>query len=714
MGDSRFGVSVGESSSANSLRMIARSAIIVIAVSVAIEVLIFNFPFFESLLFRNGEAVQFSASTGFRQTEGGAYEVVDEENAYIDVAIDGVHVSNIKLDISIPGWHASSRRDALGPFIEMWIAASDKSSGDELIELPSHVYCGGIVSSHYIRLHLSGESSMMRVYFDMAQGEVISIGSVQINVVRPFQFSFVRFICIAFVVALVLHFRPSSWIYKQRIDFSRTGHRLSLGMLVAVQILVALFVGRLAGVHGTAETYNPPSEGIVVNDFNQYNHLADAILSGSVSLDLPVADALTEVDNPYSPEERRNALEASGEQYYMDYAFYNGRYYSYFGVLPALLLFCPYKLITGHDLPTDIGVAVLAIFYIIAINALLVVLQHRYFKKVSVGLFQLASISIVSSSGFIYLVFLPQLYSVPILLGLAVVFSGLAFWVAARIETGEKVRYSSPRLCIGSLLIASSLACRPQYILWCLLAFAIFWNGIVKERLFFSKRGLKNTLLVIGPFLVVAIPVMLYNYMRFDSPFDFGAAYNLTGGDMTSRGIVFARTLPAAFQYLFQPLTMSASFPYIVGANLSVDYQGVWFFEPYLGGFFTFAPIALTVFTVGIWRKRSAASQDGCNLKLLIGILLAVSVVILFVDFQVASITTRYFNDFGWALLLASWIVIWDEQDTIMKSRYLLFIVVAAVAVGFVLNFWVLLSPNRYGALQGTFPSLYYLIQSWF
>lgn len=713
MKNARFDAIAGKSSSVSPLGLIVRSAIIIIAISVAIESFVFNFPFFESLFFQNEETVQFTASTGLRQVGKSTFEVVDED-AYIDVMVDGVHVDNIKLDVSVPGWHPNSKRDALGPFIKVRVAASDKSSGGELIELPDHVYSGGIASSHYIRLHLSGKSSMMRVYFDAAQGEVLSIGGVQINVVQPFQFSLIRFSCIAFLVFLLLHFRPSSPIYKQVFECSRVGHKLALGVIVAAQILVSLFVGRLAGVHGTAETYNPPSEGIVINDFNQYNHLADAILSGSASLNLPVADALTQVDNPYSPEERSNALEASGEQYYMDYAFYNGRYYSYFGVLPALLLFCPYKLATGHDLPTNVGVSILAVFYIIAVNALLVVLQRRYFRKVSVGFFQLASISIVSSSGFIYLVFLPQLYSVPILLGLAVVFSGLSFWIVARNESDGEVHYSSSKLCIGSLLIASSLACRPQYVLWCLLAFPIFWKGIVEERLFFSKRGLKNTLLVIMPFIVVAIPVMLYNYVRFDSPFDFGAAYNLTGGDMTSRGIILARTVPAAFQYLFQPLTMSASFPYITGADLSVDYQGVWFYEPYLGGFFTFAPIGLAVFTVGIWRKRLAASHDTCNLKLLVGILLAVAVVILFVDFQVASITTRYFNDFGWALLLVSWIVVWTEQYAVTRSKYLLFIVAVAVAIGFILNFWVLLSPNRYGALQGTFPSLYYMVQAWF
>ena len=48
-------------------------------------------------------------------------------------------------------------------------------------------------------------------------------------------------------------------------------------------------------------------------------------------------------------------------------------------------------------------------------------------------------------------------------------------------------------------------------------------------------RGIWNTLAVIVPFLLVGGVTMAYNYVRFDSFFDFGATYNLTGFDMVHR-----------------------------------------------------------------------------------------------------------------------------------------------------------------------------------
>ena len=235
----------------------------------------------------------------------------------------------------------------------------------------------------------------------------------------------------------------------------------------------------------------------------------------------------------------------------MDYAYYDGEYYSYFGVLPALTMFAPYKALTGHDLRTDRAVSALCIGYVLTANALLLALSRRYAPSISLGLFLWASLSFVTCSGLLYLAFLPQLYSIPILMGLSCVFIGLTCWLIS--EKAEGGSYRKALLALGGLFVALSLACRPQYVLAALLAFPIFWEGITRHRQFFSIRGAGNTAAVIVPFLLVALPVMWYNALRFGSPFDFGAAYNLTGSDMTSRGIVAARSLPAVFQYLFQP-----------------------------------------------------------------------------------------------------------------------------------------------------------------
>lgn len=44
-----------------------------------------------------------------------------------------------------------------------------------------------------------------------------------------------------------------------------------------------------------------------------------------------------------------------------DWAFYHGRYYCYFGPLPAIVLFAPFKALTGTDLSIAAACAILAI-----------------------------------------------------------------------------------------------------------------------------------------------------------------------------------------------------------------------------------------------------------------------------------------------------------------------------------------------------------------
>ena len=47
------------------------------------------------------------------------------------------------------------------------------------------------------------------------------------------------------------------------------------------------------------------------------------------------------------------------------------------------------------------------------------------------------------------------------------------------------------------------------------------------------------------------------------------------------------------FQYLLQPLNICARYPYVFGVDMSVDFQGYWFYEPYLGGLLAIAPFLL-------------------------------------------------------------------------------------------------------------------------
>lgn len=52
---------------------------------------------------------------------------------------------------------------------------------------------------------------------------------------------------------------------------------------------------------------------------------------------------------------------------------------------------------------------------------------------------------------------------------------------------------------------------------------------------------LKKLLYAALPYLVIGILLMLYNYLRFDSPFEFGQSYQLTITDQSKYGNFFAQ-----------------------------------------------------------------------------------------------------------------------------------------------------------------------------
>ena len=686
----------------STLQKILRCVAISLMVAMALEVLVFNFPFWESLLYGNAKEVDWGLGPGLEIQDDGTIKVVDPETAYIEFDADGCHVENLYLDIAVPGWASSSWRTSTGPYLSIKVLATDEANSS-FFELPSYNYCGGMESSNYLRLHLSGVSHKMRVLIQEESGFSFDLRGASINAMRPFCFEPIRFGIAALLACALLAFRPSSSLYRTRLFPIRPVVIGCIVALMTVEMAGSVVVSRLSGVADNPAN-GPIINGPIAFDFNQYNHLADAFLSGKVSLDLPVSAVLSDMENPYDTSARAQELSQAGEYYYLDYAFYNGRYYSYFGALPALVAFVPFKLLTGRDLRTDQVVLALGVIFICAFNALLYCLAKRYRRDVSLGLFALSSVSFFVASGLLYLVFLPQIYSVPILSGLIVVFLGLSCWVSAERLDGDHGGFRKSYLMLGSFLIALSLGCRPQYVLVSLLAFPIFWNAIFRERLFFSKKGASNTVSVIAPFILVAIPVMLYNGIRFGSVFDFGAAYNLTGSDMTSRGIDLSRSLPALFQYLLQPLNICARYPYVFGVDMAVDYQGYWFYEPYLGGLLAIAPFLL----VGLACIPSVFSKSRQSQKAAIIFSLIVASVILFADFQIASITMRYFSDFSWLLILLVFGVLLQTPGFAEGEGVIFRITVPLIGLTIFLGFWILLSPDRYGALASTCPSVFY------
>lgn len=510
-------------------------------------------------------------------------------------------------------------------------------------------------------------------------------------------------------------FGPWSFLYKKELDFSRFGQRVGASVLCVVLCIGIVVFGGVSNQHEWLNRGAVYEEGIqAVQDGNQYNHLADSILAGRLSLDLPESSVLASMDNPYDPALRMELNAEVHDPIYWDYAYYEGSYYCYFGILPCLLTFVPFKAITGCDLGTDYVVSLFACAVVVMAFLLLNKCRDVYCRQLSFGSYIVGVLLFVFSCGVLEQAFLPRIYPVPILSGLFFAMTGCFFWLKAKCiirGEGDGKGHCVRCLLLGSLFMASTMACRPQFIVGCLLAFPIFWEEI-RARKFFSKEGLGRTVATILPFFVVALPVCCYNYVRFGSPFDFGASYNLTGGDMTSYVLDPLKVSIQTLEYLFTPFMLAQGFPWIVPVNESFLADTILRTnEPFYAGFVFLTPAALILLAFVLpWGRRVLRGLGGLSF-----VMVSLALCLMVLDSYASGVNMRYFTDFAWLILVPSILAWW--RIAVLRAEYagrVSALMAFLSFAGFGMYLWTFLGTSRFGAIAYSAPALFEAVRGVF
>lgn len=295
----------------------------------------------------------------------------------------------------------------------------------------------------------------------------------------------------------------------------------------------------------------------------QYEKMTEAILDGHLYMDYDVDPKLLELENPYD----RGAREAAGVSYEFDHAFYDGHYYMYFGVVPVFILFLPLKLL-GITLASSQGTQVFAALTVVGVFALFDELKRRFGSKISFSSY-LALSCAASFVSLWYAVKYPALYCTAITSGVCLAVWGIYFAVKA-LDTS--VRKTIVYATLAALFGALVFGCRPTIGFVSLVYIPMIWH-FVRTR--FSEWDKADKWKVaIGfclPYVIVAILLMTYNYVRFDNPFEFGQSYQLTlvdqhqyMGNSLLFGAGFWQRLADDISFYFVAKTpLGERFPYI-------------------------------------------------------------------------------------------------------------------------------------------------------
>lgn len=668
-----------------SVRHVAKVVLAVAAIALLLETFVFNFNYFATAGYKT---ISLNDRLNLQETTDEQYKLTTV-NHTLEFSNLNTEVHNIWLnfDYRQPAQELTVKIQFTDEAHQTYFDSTEYTVG-----VPDVSVATNCDQSEFINLNTTGLVDNLKIEIT---GEDVSypikLSDVGINARHPFDFSTTRFLVVAGLMGLAYIFRPRSSIYRVSIVDEPRKSKAAIIATVVVEVWLAssflLMGSNLVGV--ATSTYNSGSwdGNSLANTFavggdnaQQYAELAKAFANGQLYLEEEPPQWLQNMDDPYDKGARDEAQKETGDSYLFDVAYHDGHYYVYFGVVPVLLFYLPFYLVTGSSFPTAIGVLLSVIAFILGCTALLDRFARYHFKRVSLGLYLLLQIPLVGCCGILYLLKFPTFYSLPIALGLAFSVWGLYLWMRGRAASRPGGWFLA-----GSLCMALVVGCRPQLIVLSFLAFPLFWRTYITEKRLLTAKGAREFACLIAPYAVVAAGLMGYNYARFGAFADFGASYNLTVNDMTKRGWNVGRLAPALFAYFLQPPSVSGVFPFIQPAPFETTYMGQTIKETTFGGILVCLPILWVLpFAKRILKlrmsQRSTRTIAGVVVVLLLG-----GVTMALLDAQMAGILQRYFADFSFMFLAAAVLLVFIVNENVeagtTASDVLLEVLLALVAI---------------------------------
>lgn len=395
------------------------------------------------------------------------------------------------------------------------------------------------------------------------------------------------------------------------------------------------------------EQYEYEIGGAVPADI--YVRQFDAFKKGQIELDLAVDPRLEELENPYDPAERKQ----SGARYYWDYAYFEGKYYSYFGIAPILTLYAPMHALTGKlpNIPLTCLILAIAAVVMTALAYREVVL--RFIKTPNIYLFLIGLAGTVSASGVYLGVLCSDMYYVAVLS--AQVFSMAFVFLAVRAMREEKLWLRMTLLVFAAIALTLTVWSRPTVALMCVAVFPLFIDFIFKIRKDTLKDGIMTVASFALPLIAGAIAVMWYNNARFGSPLDFGANYQLTVSDVSLNTIDFKYLFSSFFSYFLCPVWSSEVFPYIEMHRITVLPQGSRYFytDRYCGVFAYGLPLGILAYPRLALIEKHRGERDIAKTAV-VAVTAILALAVAFSDFCLGGVNMRYVYDISVILTLIS------------------------------------------------------------
>ena len=521
-------------------------------------------------------------------------------------------------------------------------------------------------------------------------------------------------------------FQRSSWLLKVNRLSNQFRHTaliswigrhwlgLSLGFISVLAVVVYLWI------FSAGRMIIPPT------GTRYYSWLADAFQQRQFHLLTRPSPGLMALPNPYDYRLR------SEVNYIWDASLYDGKYFLYWGPVPGLIVLFFQWL--SSEMVRDSLLVLVFVCGAFMFAALLLSAIWRHFGSVFPCWVYLGGLLAVALNvPMTWLLTRPAIYEASIAGGQFFLLAGL-FW---SFLGGSRSHLNNGFLALAGISWALAAGTRINLIPAILfLSLMVVWRIYhIEER---KLRSVSISGLAFGlPLVIGAVILAWYNYARFNTIFEFGHRYQLTGPALPGGDYLvtsFAYSFPNLFNYLFRLPGLGGEFPFV-----TIPWEKSWPFfilrpqdyysaEP-VAGILWLVPItglALIIFLRYVWLKidqslpeRSNLLKDidrsvlvWLNVSLAGSASLQLAILLIFI-----SSSLRYLADFTLIAILLSTVFIAQikVRFRLDKLQQGLLTTLWMASAGLTAIFAVIVNINGYAlGFERNNPGLYYRLLSLF
>ena len=438
-----------------------------------------------------------------------------------------------------------------------------------------------------------------------------------------------------------------------------------------------------------------------------HNELAAAFQQNQLNLLIEPSKELLSLANPYDPAQNANFR-------LHDASLFEGKYYLYFSPVPTLIAFLPFHLITNSYLPEALLATIaclIGIFYLIrAAICLYGEAKFNLFPRYTKNLL-IIGFSILP--GALYFLRRVLMYETTISVGF--MFTSLSFYLMLKIRRelmSEKCEISNLRLTQIGTSIGLMVWTRPNLLVYAVLFFTYTFFSIWQS----NQKRIIRTIVLIAPPILIATLMFIYNYARFNSIFEFGTSYILSGADIHGQPMFALKHIPIAlFGYFLTIPSYSFLFPFVrlnaqtLPAPIDFNFSG----EPLLG--LAALPIFWILLGQGVKFSKKWFKQ---NIELVIAFVGSLGTVMI-LSLNLGT-TGRYTLEFFPLFLLITYVTVMrayaskvskENRESIDHYGIIRVLFCTSVLIQFFASFtgygdpFMRFSPNQFLFLEGIFQA---------